>query len=153
MHELWLSETAWPQFPKQQQAAPSSECQPAHQRASDPMEEGGNGASGAPDAVLNGLCGGMEGGPPGEVRDMTQEQAGMQGARAPAENLFALRFVLSMRPCTSACVCVCVCVCVSARTHTPDSEGWGGACRAVSYCVREHELVWEGMCHGVGAYR
>jgi hypothetical protein len=125
VHELWLSETAWPQFPKHHQAAPSLVCQPAHQSASDAMQEGGNGASGgfrsrslspgfrsrslSPNAVLNGLCGGMEGGPPGEVRDMTQEQAGKQGARAPAENLFSLRFVLSMRPCKSACARVCMC--------------------------------------------
>ncbi len=60
------------------------------------MQEGGNGASGgfrrrslSPDGVLNGLCGVMEGGPSGEVRNIEQEQ----GAKAPAEKLFSLRFV------------------------------------------------------------
>ena len=113
VHELWLSDAAWPQYPEPQQAAPSSECLPqswAQKSASDPMQECGNGASASdsdgirrrslsPNGVLNGLWGIQEGRPSGEVRDNKQEQV----ARAPAEKLFSLRFVLSMRPSTCAC--------------------------------------------------
>ena len=84
------------------------------------MQEGGDGASGgfrrrslSPDGVLNGLCGVMEGGPSGEVRDIEQEH----GAKTPAEKLFSLRFV-SCLACAHARVHVRACASVCAHTHS-----------------------------------